>query len=129
MIDFSGLRLSRKPNQYLMAPPGLCPNAIAHRESPVFEMPAGDLMMRFMAVASAAPDVSLSERDNERRQVELVQHSALFRFPDDISAAFLALEDGGSTLAVYSRSRYGYSDFGVNRRRVEDWTWRLGAAK
>lgn len=129
MIDFRELRLSRKPNQYLMTPPAFCPNAIPHRESPVFERSADDLMTRFMAVASAAPNVRLLERDNERRQVELVQRSALFRFPDDISAAFLALEDGGSTLAVYSRSRFGYSDFGVNRRRVEDWTWRLGAGK
>lgn len=129
MIDFRELRLSRKPNQYLMTPPGFCLNAIPNRESPVFKMSAEDLMMRFMAVASAAPNVRMVERDAERRQVELVQHSATFRFPDDISAAFVALENGGSTLALYSRSRLGYSDFGVNRRRVEDWTRRLGTAE
>jgi uncharacterized protein (DUF1499 family) len=42
-------------------------------------------------------------------------------FPDTISALFRSEEEGRSTLAVYSRSQYGYWDFGVNRRRVLTW--------
>jgi uncharacterized protein (DUF1499 family) len=32
-----------------------------------------------------------------------------------------------STLALYSRSQIGRSDFGVNRRRIERWVERIGA--
>jgi uncharacterized protein (DUF1499 family) len=42
--------------------------------------------------------------------------SFLFRFVDDVE--FL-LEDGSKTIHVRSASRVGYSDLGVNRRRVE----------
>jgi uncharacterized protein (DUF1499 family) len=32
-----------------------------------------------------------------------------------------------STLALYSRSQVGSSDFGVNKRRLERWVARIGA--
>jgi len=40
-------------------------------------------------------------------------------FKDDVDVAVRAREDGGSALYVRSASRVGYSDLGVNRRRVE----------
>ena len=43
--------------------------------------------------------------------------SAVFRFVDDLE---LELRPGDEIIAVRSASRKGYSDFGVNRRRVED---------
>lgn len=42
--------------------------------------------------------------------------SALFRFVDDVE--FL-LDTKASKIEVRSAARYGYSDFGVNRRRLE----------
>jgi uncharacterized protein (DUF1499 family) len=43
--------------------------------------------------------------------------SALFGFVDDLE---LHLRPAGGIIAVRSASRLGYSDLGVNRRRVED---------
>jgi uncharacterized protein (DUF1499 family) len=43
--------------------------------------------------------------------------SALFRFVDDVE--FL-LDDEEKTIHVRSASRIGYSDFGANRKRVEE---------
>ena len=43
------------------------------------------------------------------------------RYPDSITVRFLPLEEGRSTLAIYSRSHYGRSDFGVNKERVDGW--------
>ncbi|MEL6267324.1 MAG: DUF1499 domain-containing protein, partial [Pseudomonadota bacterium] len=48
--------------------------------------------------------------------VTYVQTSRIVGFPDYVSARTV---EGG--IAVWSRSRYGYSDLGVNRARVEDW--------
>jgi uncharacterized protein (DUF1499 family) len=50
--------------------------------------------------------------------------SALFRFVDDVE--FL-LDDGTKTIHVRSASRVGYSDLGVNRRRVEAIRYRFDA--
>jgi len=40
-------------------------------------------------------------------------------FKDDVDVAVRARDDGGSALYVRSASRVGYSDLGVNQRRVE----------
>ena len=49
-----------------------------------------------------------------------VQRSRVIGFPDAISVS--ARPDGkGSRLSIWSRSRYGQYDFGVNRARVERW--------
>jgi uncharacterized protein (DUF1499 family) len=52
----------------------------------------------------------------EERYLHAEFASALFRFVDDVE--FL-LDDGTNTIHVRSASRVGYSDLGVNRRRVE----------
>ncbi len=42
--------------------------------------------------------------------------SFLFRFVDDVE---FVLDEGSKTIHVRSASRVGYSDLGVNRKRVE----------
>jgi uncharacterized protein (DUF1499 family) len=56
-------------------------------------------------------------------RLSLVQRSAFLRFPDYIDVSILPVGGNGdsSTIAIYSRSRFGYSDMGVNQRRVEEW--------
>jgi len=63
----------------------------------------------------------------ERRQAQWVERSALARFPD-IIAAELVPGPAGAGLFLYSRSLFGWSDFGVNRRRVAAWLAALDAA-
>jgi len=53
-----------------------------------------------------------------------VQHSASIGFPDYISVRAPSVE-GRSGVSVYSRSRFGHSDFGVNEARVARWLARL----
>lgn len=50
-----------------------------------------------------------------------VARSLIFNFPDIIWAQVRPAGAGNSELLLYSRSLYGRSDFGVNRRRVETW--------
>ncbi len=51
--------------------------------------------------------------------------SALMGFVDDVEFWF---EPGAKLIHVRSASRLGYSDFGVNRARIEDVRRRLAAA-
>jgi len=68
--------------------------------------------------------VTLLEEPNRRRMV-LVQHSAVLGFPDVITVELVPVGPDRSSVALYSRARYGKLDFGVNRKRVERWISRL----
>lgn len=124
-MDFPTLKLGRKPNQFLMAPEDLCQAAIPHAESPVFDVPAADLMRRLLDIAEGEERVSIKEVSEETLAVKLVARSKVFRFPDIIDCQILPVDSDRSTLAVYSRARFGYRDFGVNRARVSRWVQRL----
>jgi len=54
-----------------------------------------------------------------------VQRTKIMRFPDTVNVRFIDLGDGRSTIALYSRSQLGESDFGVNRARIERWLGKL----
>jgi uncharacterized protein (DUF1499 family) len=49
-----------------------------------------------------------------------VARSRLMGFPDAISVRLVPVGEG-TRVEVYSRSRFGYSDMGVNAARVERW--------
>lgn len=53
--------------------------------------------------------------------VTYIQRSYVFGFPDYVSLRFIDLPEGGSTLGIFSRSRFGRSDLGVNEKRVARW--------
>jgi uncharacterized protein (DUF1499 family) len=122
VVDFERLKLRDTPNQFLICPPGLCA-ADAHAESPVFEVPVEELRDRWRRVVGAQPRVALLREDGA--QADYVERSKRFRFPDIVTVRFVALAPSKSTLAIYSRSLYGKSDLGVNRKRIEAWLARL----
>ena len=126
-MDFSRLRLHRrKNNQYLVAPRGHTADE-PHRIAPVFDRPVEALASDFRRHALAQPRVRLLEVSVDGRRLELVQRSRIFRFPDRISVEFLPLEDERSTLAIYSPTKYGSTDFGVNRQTNAAWLAAIGA--
>jgi len=91
--------------------------------APVWDVPPGEALAAFDAVARAQPRVRVLAGSVEDGHVTYVQRSLIWGFPDYISVRALPVGDG-STLAVWSRLRFGRSDMGVNRTRVEEW---LGA--
>jgi hypothetical protein len=95
-------------------------------DAPFFAETPAALMARLDAAVMAEPRVSRLAGDPADGFVTYVQRSALWGFPDYVSVR-AAPEDGGARLLVWSRSRYGYSDLGVNAARVERWLSALGA--
>ncbi len=69
----------------------------------------------------AQPRLQPGALDEQSMQYDYVQRSSLMRFPDSITVRFISLNNDSSTLAIYSRSQYGYSDFGVNEARIRAW--------
>jgi uncharacterized protein (DUF1499 family) len=120
-IDFASLERKPSPNQYLIAPDGATPRAKPDAVSPVFTIAPERLRNAFLAVTAEAPRTKLLEKSADGLRLSLVQRSAILRFPDYIDVSILPAGGDGSTIAIYSRSRFGYSDLGVNQRRVEEW--------
>lgn len=119
-IDFAALRVTDNPNQFFMCPPGFCGDN-PHADSPVLEISVARLRQHWRDVLAAQPRVELLAEHEDGRQFDYVQRSARFRFPDLITVRFISVSNAKSTLAIYSRSVYGKSDFGVNRERIGAW--------
>lgn len=95
-------------------------------DAPRLAMAPAEALARLDAVAMAEPRVSRLAGDPADGFVTYVQRSALWGFPDYVSVRAVA-EEGGARLSIWSRSRHGYSDLGVNAARVDRWLAALGA--
>ena len=79
------------------------------------------------AVIAAAPRVARLAGSASEGWVTYVQRSRLLGYPDAISIR-LSEEGGETRVEIFSRSRFGYGDGGVNRARVTRWIEALSAA-
>ena len=77
-------------------------------------------LARFAEVAKARPRVTLLAGSVEEGRMTWVVRSVVWGFPDYVTA-----EAAPAGLRVWSRLRFGQSDLGVNRARLEDWLARL----
>ena len=105
---------------FVTCPAGYCPAAEAV-PSPSFDVPWARLHDYWTEVVSGEKRMILVRADPDVRRFVYIQHSPTFRFPDIITVEFVSLSPARSSIAVYSRSRYGKYDFGKNRKRVEKW--------
>ncbi len=128
-IDFQRITLTEgSANRYLVCTEDLCQRTQAHRQSPVFEVPANRLRYEWEQVVAKAPRTTIFAEDPALNQVDYVQRSTVVGFPDVITVRFVALGPNRSTFAILSRSTYGRSDFGINRARIDDWLNQVAAA-
>ena len=107
------------PNHALAAPAGFSP--VPDLVTPGYAVPAATLLAAIEAVALAQPRVFPMAGPAEtpwRR--DYVARSAVFNFPDLVAVEVLPA-DGGAGLVLWSRSVYGRSDLGANRRRLAAW--------
>jgi len=121
MLNFETFERSRRPNNYLMAPEGLCQNAEPDKTSPTYPTSPERLLAAYRRVFETLPRFEATELSDDGRALEAVQRSRLFKFPDLISLRVFEAGEGLATPAIYSHARYGRSDFGVNRARVISW--------
>jgi uncharacterized protein (DUF1499 family) len=80
-------------------------------------------MPALVQIVSNAPRTRIVTQSQDYLHAEYA--SALMGFVDDVEFWF---EPGDKLIHVRSASRLGYSDFGVNRARIEDVRRRLAAA-
>ena len=113
------LELAPRRNGFRVAPPSW--PGTAHAEAPVFHTDADQLWRTWMDFAARQPRMVLIGQDEHERRSLHVQRSPVFRFADLVRAAVVPLGIRRSSLILDSRSRFGWWDLGVNRRRVLRW--------
>lgn len=123
IVDFDTLERDSNKNSYLLCSPEHCPHANADGPAPVFDMPPKRLRAILLEFADKAPNIRpLPDKMNlELQQFDFIERTPAMRFPDIITVRIYPTNDGGSSMAIYSRSVYGQSDFGANRDRVTRW--------
>jgi len=103
-------------NAFLACPTGFC--AATAAPAPEFAISRERLEAAFNDMMAGETNVVAVEDEPERHRRVVIQHTPLLRFPDIVAVEFIAIGADRSTLAIYSRARYGKGDFGTNRRRV-----------
>jgi uncharacterized protein (DUF1499 family) len=125
-LDVAHISRPASPNTALAAPAGFQP--APDIVTPAYPLPATRLYADVRAVAALQPRTYLSAAYPDRLQADWVVRSAAFNFPDLVTAQVTPDGADAATLVLYSRSVYGYSDLGVNRRRVTAWLAALDQA-
>ncbi|QDY68701.1 DUF1499 domain-containing protein [Qingshengfaniella alkalisoli] len=88
--------------------------------TPVFNEDAEGVLMAFDQIAMSTPRVIHLAGSVDTGMLTYEIRSLVWGFPDYLTVHAVP-DDGGTSLAIWSRARYGKSDMGVNRKRVEDW--------
>ncbi|GGW21950.1 hypothetical protein GCM10011452_04210 [Gemmobacter lanyuensis] len=113
-VSLASAPRSIKPNDVTVAPTG------ADLSAPVLPLTPQALAERIQQIALAEPRTQLMAGSVAQGRLTFVQRSRIWGFPDVITVETFAVP-GGATLRLWSRARFGYSDFGVNRARAERW--------
>lgn len=124
-VEFATLRLPSSPNAHLAAPPGA--TAERHETVPLLAVSADAAWEVLRRLGDGMERVWKMAEWPERRQAQWVARTRLMNYPDLINAEVVELP-GGTGLFLYSRSLVGYSDLGVNAKRVAEWRAAFDAA-
>lgn len=114
-VDLSQATRTGKPNDFLMATEGYVSVPIDRTLSPL-DRPPANWLGRVRDVALSEPRTELVAGSPDDGRMTFVQRSGVFAFPD-----YITVQADGADRAIWSRSRYGQSDLGVNAKRVERW--------
>jgi uncharacterized protein (DUF1499 family) len=75
-----------------------------------------DGLARLDDIARGAPRTTVISGSVDEGMITYVTRTKVVGFPDYTTA-----QQDGDTLRIYSRLRFGRSDFGVNKARVDGW--------
>jgi len=114
------------PNTYFVAPQSMV-DAQVDKEAPIYAVPAAIMAKAFNDYVLTQPNTLVVDGLAETLWITYVQRTPTLKMPDYITVKFIDLEDGKSTIAIYSRSRFGYGDMGVNKARVDMWLQSLSS--
>jgi uncharacterized protein (DUF1499 family) len=104
-----------KPNHWLVADGGDAPPV-------TLPLSADEVAAKVARIAMATPRTDLLA--GQGTHTTWITRSAIMGYPD-YTSVMITPTATGSSVTLYARSRFGQSDFGVNRARVESWLKQL----
>lgn len=109
------------PNHWLIRPVG------GDARPPNYRLEAGALAALIDATLLAQPRTARVAGSVDSGHMTYLTRTPLMGYPDYVSIRVYATEMG-SSFAAFSRSRFGRSDLGANRKRMEAWLAAIDAA-
>mmetsp|Transcript_5999 Transcript_5999/g.10662 ORF Transcript_5999/g.10662 Transcript_5999/m.10662 type:complete len:148 (+) Transcript_5999:102-545(+) len=119
--DLSESQFRPTPNQQFAAPEGFAKKSQPQISLGTFPVDAETLKANFKTVAMEQPRVTLLGENDEFNQLRFLQRSKTCKFPDVLTVQFIPKDESHSQMAIYSYSRYGNGDHGVNEKRIRTW--------
>jgi uncharacterized protein (DUF1499 family) len=119
LMDMTHIERPATPNTALAAPADFRP--APDIVTPTYKVPPDRLFAAVEAVAVGQPRTYPAATFTSARQADYVVRSAVFNFPDLLTVQVSPAPPDGATLVLWSRSVYGESDLGVNRKRITAW--------
>ncbi len=119
-VDPLTVEIPNKDNHFILRPQG------GDGRSPIFQADPATIARALQDLIRESPRAALIAGSAEEGHFTVIERSRLVGFPDFVTVKIFET-DGGTALAIFSRSQYGYSDMGVNKARVERWLQSLDA--
>lgn len=85
-----------------------------------YARPASEVLANLDKIARSEPRTRVLAGSVAAGKITYVSRSRVFGFPD-YTTVTVEGEENHSTLTMYGRLRFGYSDTGVNRQRILRW--------
>lgn len=101
-------------NGYLLRPTG------GDAAAPVYKMTPAALAEKINTTALHWPRTHLFAGSVQSGMMTYITRTRIWGFPDFTTVKVLPAPHG-ATFAAFARSRFGKSDFGVNKARLEGW--------
>ena len=115
------------PNHFRLAPQAMTELKV-DQEAPIFTGNIQEIARAFDTFVLSQKDTTRIAGSVEQLWMTYVQRTPRLKIPDYISVKFIPLELADkSTVAIFSRSRFGNGDMGVNEGRVTAWMTSLDA--
>lgn len=102
---------SGKPNEY----------QLVGNKAVTFDLSASNLSKIVHEYVENQPNITKLEETPEKGLLTFIQRSKIMGYPDYITISILPISENQAQLEILSRSRFGYSDLGTNRKRVDMW--------
>ena len=89
-------------------------------EAPVYDVSPEELFAALDEIIRATPKTTKVAEGPDPLHASYIARTPLVGFPDYVSVRVRPAGEG-ATYAIYSRSRFGQSDHGVNAERIAGW--------